>query len=222
MTLASASTKTAEVSVEDFGGTRALIVTRFDRLEYDGEVLPIHQEDFCQALGLGIERKYAEPGVNLKTSPSLGHLAALLKEHALDPERELEGLARHLTVNVLLGNLDWHAKNVGLLHDTDGNVSLAPLYDVVPVTSFPLKDKKMSMSVNKKFHIDRIRFDDLVHEVTSWGVDSDRGESIIRATMNSIANGIPDADKKYPLRPDNAVILLSSKLELFSETKEDD
>jgi serine/threonine-protein kinase HipA len=217
MTLVSRATKTANVRVEEFSGIRTIIVDRFDRLPYDGEIYAIHQEDFCQALGLPVARKYAEPGTNLKTSPSLKKLAAMLKERSLDPDRELAELVRHMAANVVVGNLDWHAKNVGLIHDTTGMISLAPLYDVVPAKHF-LPDKfQMSMSVNYKFRIDRIGFSDLVAEATLWGMDSKLADSLVRDALAAIALNIDAAETEYPMRPEGVFHLVSSQLNRMTD-----
>src|SRR5690606_21629234 len=53
----------AKVEILDFDGVRAFVTTRFDRrVSPDGTVTRIHQEDFCQALGVFPSRKYEEDG----------------------------------------------------------------------------------------------------------------------------------------------------------------
>lgn len=220
MTVASAAADTSEVTLEDFNGRRTLIVTRFDRMPYDGEPYMIHQEDLCQAMGLHFDRKYTEPGGNLKTSPSLARAAALLSERANAPTRELDELARHLTVNVIIGNLDWHAKNIGLLHDTNGSLSLAPLYDVVPVKHFLPKEHRLALTVNGKFRLDRIFLRDLVLEAESWGMTAERAEHIIRTAVEDIAHAVPVAEEKYPLRPDGVLEVATTQLRRLGSTLE--
>lgn len=213
MTLVSRATKTASVQVKDFGGRRTLLVERFDRFYYDGEIYAVHQEDFCQALGLPTSRKHAEAGSGLKTSPSLKKLAAMLKERAVDPERELDELLRHMVANVVVGNLDWHAKNVGLMHDVDGAISLAPLYDVVPTKHFMPNDLKMSMSVNKKFLLERIGLDDIVAEAESWGMERAAAVETVNVTIRNITTNFAVAEAEHPMRPDGVANLVASQLE---------
>jgi serine/threonine-protein kinase HipA len=217
MTLVSRATKTASVEVKDFGGRRTLLVSRFDRFYYDGDVYAVHQEDFCQALGLPASRKYAEAGRGMKTSPSLKKLATMLKERAVDPERELTELLRHTVANVVVGNLDWHAKNVGLMHDVDGAISLAPLYDVVPTKHFLPNDLKMSMSVNKKFLLDRIRLDDLVAEAESWGMERAAAVESIHTALQNIATNFSIAEDEHPMRPEGVANLVSHQLEKLGQ-----
>jgi serine/threonine-protein kinase HipA len=213
MTLVSRATKTASVQVKEFGGRRTLLVERFDRFYYDGDVYGVHQEDFCQALGLPTGRKHAEAGSGLKTSPSLKKLAAMFKERAVDPERELDELLRHVVANVVVGNLDWHAKNVGLMHDVDGAISLAPLYDVVPTKHFIPTDFKMSMSVNKKFLLERIGLNDLVAEAESWGMKREPAMESINTALQNIATNFSIAEAEYPTRPEGVPDLVLRQLE---------
>jgi len=78
-------------------GQLLLVVTRYDRIiEQDGAVQRIHQEDFCQALGVPPNHKYQEDG-----GPSLRSIAEVLRVN--DPGA-LDTLARATTLNVALGN----------------------------------------------------------------------------------------------------------------------
>lgn len=215
MELASHAAKTADTSIIEVGGVRALASTRFDRFYYDGESHPIHQEDLNQALGLSMEHKYAKVGGNKKTMPSFRKLAALLTEHAVDPDRELTELVKQMTVTMVLGNTDAHAKNFGLIHDVEGNVSLSPMYDIVPVVHFIPKDLQLALTINSIFRIDRVRFYDLVEEAKSWGVDHDKAEKLVRSTVDAVADAVPAAEAKYPGRPDGVLTMLKSHLMRF-------
>jgi serine/threonine-protein kinase HipA len=53
----------APVAARTVGGRPYLLVTRYDRrFDANGQVHRLHQEDFCQALGIPPERKYAAEG----------------------------------------------------------------------------------------------------------------------------------------------------------------
>lgn len=55
---------TATTDLMTFGGTRAVVVTRYDRVRgQDGSWSRVHQEDMCQALGIAPFRKYESQGV---------------------------------------------------------------------------------------------------------------------------------------------------------------
>ncbi len=74
-----------------------------------------------------------------------------------------------IVLAVGIGNLDLHTKNLGLLHPADGDVTLAPAYDVVPQAHLP-GDGRMALAVNGKYrHLDLTR-DDLLAELSSWGL----------------------------------------------------
>lgn len=215
MALASGVAKAAPTEVIEFGGVRTLISERFDRYEVDGRVMPLHQEDLNQALGLPVEHKYAEVLGNKKTTPSLAKAARILTEHAADPTGELRELARHMTVNVVLRNTDWHAKNVSFLYDASHLISLAPMYDVIPTTHFLKDANHMSLTVNNKFRLDRIFFLDLIEEAKSWGMDEDDAEAVIRETVDGMASGISEAETRFPKRPEGLVEDLKSRLLRF-------
>lgn len=124
--LARASGLSAATEVlRDFGGRNAIVVERYDRV--GGR--RAHQEDFAQALGLGVLDKYERSG----RSPSrLTRLATEAGSASLDAAALQGALLRMVTFNAIIGNSDAHSKNYSLLISDIGNVRLAPLYDVAP------------------------------------------------------------------------------------------
>ena len=120
----------AKTCVLGEGDLQGLLVQRYDRRIEGTLVHRIHQEDFCQALGLGERLKYERNGVppRVFSAETVGRL--------LDKTR-LPGQARQaffeITVaNMLLGNSDNHGKNHALLY-TGAKPELAPAYDIDPV-----------------------------------------------------------------------------------------
>ena len=64
----------AEVDTTVIAGRRLLVVERYDRdVAADGTVRRIHQEDFCQAIGISPETKYEDDA-----GPSLSRIAGIL------------------------------------------------------------------------------------------------------------------------------------------------
>ena len=101
-----------------------IVVERYDRVVHpDGSVERLHQEDFCQATGVAPDRKYEAHG-----GPSLRRIAGIVQAAAAPGS--VETLLRAVTLNVLIGNGDAHAKNFSLLHEPSGALRLAPLYDL--------------------------------------------------------------------------------------------
>jgi len=131
----------AETEMARFGDTKALVVTRFDRrwvgVEDGAErkarfrppdgawIARLPQEDFCQALGVGPDRKYQSDG-----GPSMQHCLAVLSgsEHAQEDQTDFV-----LTQFAfwLLAATDGHAKNFSIQHRRGGRFGLTPLYDVL-------------------------------------------------------------------------------------------
>ena len=122
------------------------ITERYDRfLSDEGEVLRAHQEDFCQALGYGHEKKYQEDG-----GPSFAQCFGMLRDVSSDPATDLPHLLRWQIFNVLAGNSDGHAKNLSLLYKDNEEVRLAPFYDLVCTRAIERIDHHLALSVGKE------------------------------------------------------------------------
>lgn len=160
--------------IETFHGLATLVIERFDR--FNGERL--HQEDFNQALGASKNRKYQEIGGVV----SLERVADVLKRHTA--EDNLYRLARMVIVAVALGNLDMHTKNLALLHLENGEVELAPAYDVVPQTHFNT-DGKLALAVNRRYRHSEIRRADLVSQFERWHLR--RSSQLVDDTLEQLA-----------------------------------
>lgn len=118
---------TATSRIERFGDQLAIVSTRYDRIHLpDGSVRRVHQEDACQALAMGPDRKYESRG-----GPGVRAIAGLLRG-AMPPaaaEAAVREFAGGLAWNWIIGGTDAHARNYSLLLARD-QVRLAPLYDV--------------------------------------------------------------------------------------------
>jgi serine/threonine-protein kinase HipA len=126
-------------------GKPYLLITRYDRrVEASGVVVRrLHQEDFCQALGIPPERKYAaEGGPTFKTG------FELLRRAATRPALEVLKLLDAAIFNVIIGNADAHGKNFSLLYQ-NGEVVLAPLYDLVSTVAYEDLSPRFAMKVAK-------------------------------------------------------------------------
>lgn len=116
---------------------------RYDRLwDGNGKIRRLHQEDFCQALGYGHERKYQEDG-----GPTFSQCLALLREVSSDPAIDTQHLLRWQIFNVLAGNSDGHAKNLSLLYLENGDVRLAPFYDLICTRAIDRIDHRLAFAV---------------------------------------------------------------------------
>lgn len=118
---------TATSETMEIGGTTCLVVERYDRtLTDDMRIVRLHQEDFCQALGVLPESKYEFEG-----GPSIPQIVAVLRNISGAPAADVNAFLRAVAINYLVGNSDAHGKNFGLLYDVNVGARLAPLYDIV-------------------------------------------------------------------------------------------
>jgi hypothetical protein len=93
-----------------------LLVERYDRLiDAQGQRQRLHQEDFCQALGVVPEVKYQIEG-----GPDLAQCFDLLRSATRPNAPEVLRLLDDVILNVLIGNHDAHAKNFALLYSGKG------------------------------------------------------------------------------------------------------
>ncbi len=138
----------APVEIEVIGGRKLLIVERYDRaVDEDGATARIHQEDFCQAIGVLPDHKYEQEG-----GPSLKKIADILQS-AASPDAP-DALLRSVTLNLLVGNGDAHGKNFSLLHHEPGALTLSPLYDIL--CTLPYGIDRLAMCIDNVHRLNRV------------------------------------------------------------------
>lgn len=123
----------------------------------------VHQEDFCQALGVHPALKYQRDG-----GPGPRQIVDLLRAHASGGQRsskrsspsaydeDVRTFLDALILNWLIGGTDAHAKNYSILIGGGGLVRLAPLYDVASVLAYPNIDSrkaKLAMKIGDTYRI---------------------------------------------------------------------
>lgn len=124
------------------GVDRVFAVARFDRdVAADGSITAIHQEDFCQALGVVNETKYEREG-----GPDLGACFDLLRRRSCRPAADVRMLLRWVIFNYLIGNSDAHAKKLALEHTQQGP-RLAPFYDLLSTRVYPDLNRNLAMRI---------------------------------------------------------------------------
>lgn len=197
MSVATAAGMTAaETALATFGDRRALVVTRYDRLQ-DGT--RIHQEDFCQALGLDPSAKYETTIEAEARGTRLRRLASLAAPRCLDPDRFRRDLLALVTFNVVIGNGDAHSKNYSILLGRRGEVSLAPLYDAAPVRFMAPRFKNTGQLVNGRSTIDWVSLDDLTAEGASWGMSARRARQTVEDVVRRTWDAAHDVDRPEQL-----------------------
>lgn len=134
----------ANVEIRQAVGEIYLLVERYDR-KFDGHnILRLHQEDFCQALGF--REKYQKWG-----GPGLANCFGLLMNTSvpiIDRTRLMEGVI----FNYLIGNADAHGKNFSILYNKDGSKKLAPFYDILCTQVYEDHNRDLCMKVGKHYN----------------------------------------------------------------------
>lgn len=133
-----------------FKSESAIVVTRFDRASTgEAGLVRLHQEDLCQALGVG--EKYEDYG-----GPTADDLIRLLRDRsrtARDAAANVERFVDALVFNTLIAAPDGHARNYAVLLDAD-SVRLAPVFDVASGLAYSYRDdtaRALAMSVAGEF-----------------------------------------------------------------------
>lgn len=129
-------------------GTPYLLVKRYDRIVVEHTIQRLHQEDFCQAMGIASEKKYQREG-----GPSLKDCFHLLKDVSSIPAIDIKMLLQGVLFNLIIGNNDAHGKNFSLLYSAK-NSRLAPFYDMISTVYYPTLASKMAMKIGSKYEFD--------------------------------------------------------------------
>ena len=155
----------------------------------------LHQEDFCQALGVLSENKYEAEG-----GPSLVDCFRILAEESSHLLEDRRNLLRWVIFNVLIGNADAHAKNIALLRLPSG-ARLAPFYDLLSTAVYPHLSRKMAMDIGGENRLDWIQarhWDRMAQAI-------EVKESLVRTYALELASALPKAARQllnqFPNRP---------------------
>jgi serine/threonine-protein kinase HipA len=129
-----------------------LLVERYDRfIDAQGRRQRLHQEDFCQALGVVPETKYQNEG-----GPDLAQCFDLVRRLTRPSAPQILRLFDYVIFNALIGNHDAHAKNFSLLYSGRTPV-LAPLYDTLSTAVYPTLTPKMAMKIGSKYKFSEVQ-----------------------------------------------------------------
>jgi serine/threonine-protein kinase HipA len=191
----------AESLILPFGDERAIVLGRYDRAYSGDDVIRVHQEDVCQALGIAPAEKY-ERGDRIRPGrgPGVVKMIELMRE--VQPVAEALASAEHyikaLAYNWLIYGPDAHGKNYSIILD-GSHAQPSPLYDISSVLPYPgsadregefnLRTMAMAMSINGKYQNNLIVGDD-------WAALADRLRLDRRAVLSwvsDIADRVPDA-----------------------------
>ena len=173
---------TAAVQVHRVADRALLLVTRYDRQRLaNGAIHRLHQEDFCQALGVPPEYKYQNEG-----GPDAAQCFSLLRQATRPSAPHLLALLDAMLFNALLGNHDAHAKNFSLLYAAQGAV-LAPLYDVLCTAIYPGLTDKMAMKIGGKYVLEDV----LPRHWERFATDSGLSAALLKKRLATLAARLP-------------------------------
>jgi serine/threonine-protein kinase HipA len=144
--------KPAKSQVCSVLGRQFLLVERYDRVvDARGQRQRLHQEDFCQGLGVVPEMKYLNEG-----GPDLAQSFDLVRRVTRPSAPQILRMLDYVIFNALIGNNDAHAKNFSLLYANRSAV-LAPLYDVLSTAVYPHLTPKMAMKIGSKYMFSEVQ-----------------------------------------------------------------
>ena len=147
---------TARSRVMTCDETPVIVIERYDRLEKNGIVRRIHQEDFCQAAGIRPQLKYQNQG-----GPSPKAIGEILRVFSSSPEEDVVRFIDTLIFHWLTAGPDAHAKNYSILIAPGARARLAPLYDLASALPYPQqippRKATMAMKIGSNYRIQQIR-----------------------------------------------------------------
>lgn len=143
-----------DVDLLNIAGKDIFVVERYDRLKETNTIQRLHQEDFCQALGIMSTSKYQNDG-----GPGIADIFNTILKVCTVPALETQKFLRYVLFNYLMGNCDSHGKNYSLLYKNN-RVELSPLYDVVSTIIYSGLTEKLSMKIGKHYEIQKVSKED--------------------------------------------------------------
>ncbi|MGH6950614.1 MAG: HipA domain-containing protein, partial [Vitreimonas sp.] len=184
--------ETAKAQLVTIAGLDLLLITRFDRsLDEAGRIVRLHQEDFAQALGLSPALKYERRGTEGKRFDA--HAIARVLRRTLNPARARETFVRALLFDLMIGNVDGHAKNYALLHGDEGAV-LAPRYDLAPTRVDASLTEEFAFRIGNAETLEDLTAGDLDSFAAALGMRSAKSrERFLRAQTRALAAGLCSA-----------------------------
>ena len=189
----------------EIAGRRVIVVERYDRtVAPDGSVERIHQEDLCQATGTPPEAKYEDDG-----GPSLARVAEIIALVAR--VNSLPRLLEIVTVNVLIGNGDAHAKNLSLLHERTGAMSVAPAYDLLSTLYY--RDNRLAMYIDDVRRMDRVTTQRIVNEAARWGMAEAEARAVVGSLLAAAPEALAAASAETPGLPAGLASTIRAQLE---------
>lgn len=173
--------------VHQVGSHEVLMIERYDRARDNGRVERVHQEDFCQALGIPARAKYEEHG-----GPGIADVVELLRQACDAPAPEVLRFLDAVFLNLLIGNHDAHGKNFSLLYSRSRPlVRMAPLYDLLCTPIYGI-GRTLPMRIGHERRPERVGATAVRRLAEEAGV----GAAQLRARVRALAASAPNAARE--------------------------
>jgi serine/threonine-protein kinase HipA len=173
-----------------------LLVERYDRVvDAQGRRQRLHQEDFCQALGVVPEMKYQNEG-----GPDLAQCFDLVRRATRPSAPQVLRLFDYVIFNALIGNHDAHAKNFSLLNlggKSGKPPVLAPCYDTLSTAVYPTLTPKMAMKIGSKYKFSEVQARHWDQFAEGVGL----GKAQAKKRILELAKSLPPAARKLQSDP---------------------
>lgn len=193
--------QTAQAEIERFGEVKVLSVERFDRHWSGTRLFRLPQEDMCQALGFGPEKKYESEG-----GPGILQIMKLLNESD-QRDADRKAFFKAQVFFWLIAAIDGHAKNFSVSLRPSGFV-LAPLYDIMSADphinkkTLPKQKVKLAMAVGTSRHwrVQEIRVGHWLQtaKAAKFAKIEDLLEEVVRDGPSAIEKVQKSADSHVP------------------------
>lgn len=187
---------TIEIQLRFLSDSSYTLSKRYDRIMGD-RTLRIHQEDFCQALGL--KEKYQR-----SNTPNFPQCYQLIIEHSSNPVTDADQLLRWLIFNLIAGNSDAHIKNISFLY-TENEIRLAPFYDLVCTRAVEHLDTTLALHIGAEKNPDLVSKKNLLELAEQCQVRPGRIFNIVEQLLIEIDHNKKTIkqqfEKKYGKQP---------------------
>lgn len=183
------------VELKTINNTTFLLEERYDRIVNKKSIKRLHQEDFCQALGIMSDRKYQNDN-----GPDIAKIYSLIQKECTIPLLDTKEILKYVIFNFIIGNCDAHGKNYSLLYEK-GSSKLSPIYDAICTLVYPSLTKKMSMKIGKHYEILKVTKQDFVELATCINLKSSIVLKMLDETITNITNGFDKIREEKSLAP---------------------
>ena len=204
----------AQASVHNADDVDYLLIKRYDRkIDAQGNLKRIHQEDFCQALNVPPTLKYQSEG-----GPGLTQCFDLVRATSSTPVIDLKKLLDAVIFNFLVGNNDAHGKNFSILYDHN-HCSLAPLYDIVCTAFYPELSEKMAMKIDRKYKFNEVTTQHFEAFAQKAGLAPKNVLKQVLEITNSLLEVLEKTEHPNPVSQDIASLISNRCRHIINHTK---